>query len=73
MEKIRLRKIGVGIVRELYGVKLYEGACKAIFATTSTFGMPAKDFFASHLWELEPRDYEGVVQWIKLAIQEQSV
>lgn len=66
-------KVGVGIVRELYGVKTDEGASKAILATTSTFSRAAKEFFARHLWELEPRDYEGVVQWIKLAFHDKSL
>jgi hypothetical protein len=69
----RRRKVGVGIVRELYGVKVDEGASKAILATTSTFSLDAKDFFAKHLWELEPRDYDGIVDWIGLAIQRGSM
>jgi hypothetical protein len=44
-----------------------EKATKAILATTSTFTGGALVFFNKHRWELEPRDYEGVVQWIRRA------
>jgi hypothetical protein len=63
------RKVGVEIVRALYGVKTDERATKAILATTSTFSAPAKEFFAEHVWELEPRDYKGTREWIELVMQ----
>jgi restriction system protein len=60
-------KVGVELVRALYGVKMHEKATKGILATTSTFTRGAKGFFNDHMWELEPRDFNGVVDWVKLA------
>jgi restriction endonuclease len=60
-------KVGVELVRALYGVRMHEKATKGILATTSTFTRGAKAFFNDHLWELEPRDFDGVVDWVKLA------
>jgi hypothetical protein len=51
----------------LYGVKVHENATKAILATTSTFTAGAERLFDAHRWELERRDYEGVLDWLKLA------
>jgi hypothetical protein len=58
-------KIGVQPVRELYGVKQILGATKAILATSSFFTDDAKVVFDSHRWELEPRDFNGIMDWIK--------
>lgn len=69
----RHRPVGVGIVRELYGVKVDERATKAILATTSTFTSGAKEFFRNHIWELEPRDFDGVVDWISVAARSGSL
>jgi restriction endonuclease Mrr len=63
-------RVGVGIVRELYGVKEDEKATKAILATTSTFTKTARDFVSRHLWELEARDFDGVVDWVSLAVRQ---
>src|ERR1035437_4317447 len=62
-----LNKVGVELVRALYGVRMHEKATKGILATTSTFTRGAKTFFDDHMWELEPRDFDGVVDWVKLA------
>jgi len=62
-------RIDVGIVRSLYGVKIHERATKAILATTSRFTRTAKEFMSQHCWELEPRDYDGVVDWLNLAVK----
>jgi hypothetical protein len=37
---------------------------RAFLATTSTFAGGAKSFFDDHLWELEARDFDGVVDWV---------
>src|SRR5580692_1723302 len=58
-------KVGVELVRALYGVRTHEKATKGILATTSTFTRGAKSFFDDHLWELEARDFNGVVDWVK--------
>jgi len=66
-------RVDVGIVRSLYGVKIHERSSKAILATTSRFTKAATDFFSEHLWELEPRDFDGVVEWLKLALATHSL
>lgn len=56
--------VGVDPVRALYGVKGDEGATKAILATTTSFTKDALMFFGRHKWELEPKDYDGIMRWI---------
>lgn len=56
--------VGVRPVRELYGVKCDEQATKAIMATTVHFSRDALLFFENHRWELEARDYEGLIKWL---------
>lgn len=58
------KAIGISFVRELYGVKVDDGATKAILATTTYFSPDAKLFFEKHRWELEPRDFDAVQAWI---------
>lgn len=57
--------VGIRPVRELYGVKCDEKATKAILATTAHFSPDALLFFENHRWELEPRDYDGLLDWLK--------
>lgn len=59
------RRVGVSLVRALYGVKEHMGATKAILATTSTFTGPATEFLQDHHWEVEGRDFSGVLSWVK--------
>lgn len=56
--------VSVSTVRELYGVKVDDGASKAILATTTYFSPDAKRFSEKHLWELELRDFEAIKGWI---------
>jgi len=56
--------VGVSAVRELYGVKVHEGATKGILATTAYFSKDALLLFDDHKWELEPTDYDGLLKWI---------
>jgi restriction endonuclease Mrr len=60
-------KVGVSLVRALYGVKMHDRATKAFLATTSTFTRGATQFFEHHKWELEARDFEGILNWAKQA------
>lgn len=57
--------IGIKPVRELFGVKQDEKATKAILATTSYFSKDAHQFFERNKWELEPKDFDGIMKWIK--------
>ncbi len=59
------KRIGVGPVRELLGVKADEGASKAILATTAYFSRDARLYFQRHPWELEGRDFEGIMEWLE--------
>lgn len=56
--------VGVRPVRELYGVKTRERATKAILATTTYFSAPAIAEFEENIWELELRDYDGIMEWV---------
>lgn len=57
-------KVGVRPVRELLGVKTDEKATKAILATTAFFTEDALLFFERNKWELEPKDFDGILSWI---------
>lgn len=56
--------VGVSVVRELYGVKIDDGATKAILATTTHLSKDAKLFVNRHQWELEAKEYNGILSWI---------
>ena len=56
--------VSVSTVRELYGVKVDDGASKAILATTTYFSPDAKRFSEKHRWELELKDFEAIKAWI---------
>jgi hypothetical protein len=58
------RVVGIRPVRELYGVKEDDRATKAILATTAYFSRDALLFFERHKWELEPRDFKGLMEWV---------
>jgi Restriction endonuclease len=58
------RKIGVGLIRELYGAQAaLEKGANLLLATTSFFTRGAKKFESSR-YDLTLRDYEGILEWI---------
>jgi len=57
------RKVGVDIVRALYGIKLDLRVANAMLATTSHFTKNARDYKASR-YDLELRDYRGILEWL---------
>lgn len=59
------KRISVGTVRELLGVKTSEKATKAILATTVYFSPDAKELIEKHQWELEGRDFDGLRDWLR--------
>ena len=63
------KKVGVSLVRSLFGVKHHIGASKAIIATTSRFTKPAVDFAEAHKWDLELKDFDGIMHWINLYLK----
>ena len=66
-------KIGVKPVRELLGVKQDEKATKAILATTSYFSKDALQLFERNKWELEPKDFDGLTNWINMYKQKKNI
>lgn len=57
-------KIGVEIVRSVYGAKSEFQGAHAILATTSFFTRPAKKFKSSR-YDLHFKDYNGVLEWLE--------
>jgi len=57
-------KISIQIVKNLYATKVDEKATKGILATTAFFTKDARLFFDRHRWELEPIDYNGIMEWL---------
>lgn len=58
-------KVGVELVRGLYGIKSAENYNQAIIATTSTFTKGAIDFVKPLKFQLELKDFEDIKGWIK--------
>lgn len=56
-------KVGVDIVRSLFGVKYLVGTTNAMLATTSFFTKGAKDIKASR-YDVELKDYTAILEWI---------
>ena len=55
-------KIGITLVRELYGVKSDTSASKIVLATTSSFTSPAIEFAKRHSWEISLIDYNKLIE-----------
>ena len=58
------RKIGVELVRTLYGTLCDAQANSAMLVTSSSFTADAKTFQQKHQYQLTLRDYGDVVEWI---------
>jgi hypothetical protein len=58
-------KVDVVHVRALFGVKHIERATKALLATTSSFTEPAREIERQNIYELELKDYNAVLEWIR--------
>ena len=54
------------------GVKVDDGATKAILATTARLTRDAKAFVEKHRWELEAAEYDRVVAWISEYVKAHS-
>jgi restriction system protein len=61
----RERKIGVELVRSLYGTLCDYQANSAMLVTTSSFTSDAHHFQRKHRYQLALRDYGDIVQWIQ--------
>ena len=60
----RDRKVGVDLVRTLYGTLCDYQANSAMMVTTSSFSPVAHEFQQRHEYQLSLRDYSDVVGWI---------
>jgi hypothetical protein len=58
--------VDVQAVRALWWAKQRERATKAVMATTGRFARETIDEFESHVWELELRDFDGLIEWLNL-------
>ncbi|SFS82869.1 restriction endonuclease [Paenibacillus sp. 453mf] len=58
-------KVGVELVRGIYGVKVAERATAAMLVTTSTFSKDAIDFASPLKYELSLKDYTDLKSWLK--------
>jgi hypothetical protein len=58
-------KVGVEVVRGLYGVQMAENYNQAILVTTSTFTKPAIDFVKPLRLKMQLSDYKDVIEWCK--------
>ncbi|WP_256815811.1 restriction endonuclease [Cytobacillus sp. Bac17] len=61
----KTNKVGVEIVRSLYGVKTAERANVGMIVTTSSFTKAAIDFASPLNYELSLRDFENLKEWLK--------
>jgi restriction system protein len=59
------RKIGVSLVRTLYGTLCDYQASSAMFVTTSSYSKDAQALQKKHKYELSLRDYTDVAGWIQ--------
>jgi restriction endonuclease Mrr len=57
--------VDVGLVRQLYAVKQFEHASKALLVTTSYFTRGARELEQQYLYELELKDFDAVTEWVK--------
>ena len=62
------RKVGVGIVRSVFGIKHHIGASKVIIATTSSYTKPAVEFASAHKWDLDLKERNDILQWIRMCL-----
>jgi hypothetical protein len=61
----RDRKVGVDLVRSLYGTLCDYEANSAMLVTTSSFSPDAHEFQKKHRYQLSLRDYGNIVDWIQ--------
>jgi hypothetical protein len=58
--------VGVGVLRQLYGVVEAERVNAGIIATTSFFSSDAKEFQQTVPLRIKLRDYLGIQEWLKV-------
>jgi restriction system protein len=58
-------KVGVSLVRALYGTLCDYQANSGMLVTTSSFSKDAKEFQGKHQYQLKLREYADVASWIQ--------
>jgi restriction system protein len=66
------RLVGVGLVRQLYGVKQAERANVGVLVTTSGFTKDAREFTEHLGYELSLKDYDDLREWLRRYAEPQS-
>jgi HJR/Mrr/RecB family endonuclease len=59
------RRVGIGVVQRLLGVKDHERASKAVLVTTTYFSKDAQKFARAHEYELDLKDYDALLRWAR--------
>lgn len=59
------RKVGVGVVRQLYGTVAHEEASYGLLVTSSTFSREAEQFEQAHRYRIGLKDFEDILQWVR--------
>lgn len=57
------RRVGIGFVQRLLGVKDHHRASKAVLVTTAYFSKDAQKFARDHEYELDLKDYDALLRW----------
>ena len=57
-------KVGVSVLRDLYGVLSKEKATYGIAVTTSYFSKPAKEFQQELLYQMSLQDFDSIKKWL---------
>ena len=59
--------VGVEPVRQLAFLHTHYKATKSCLATTATFTRGAWELAHQYKWQIELKDYDGLVQWVRAA------
>lgn len=62
-------KVGVGVIRDLYGVLSKEKATLGIVATTSYFTKPAQEFQQNIQFQMSLKNFDSILNWIQDVIR----
>jgi restriction endonuclease Mrr len=65
-------KVGVKLIREQYGVKVDRSADEAVLVTTSNFTNEARNFAKRHYMQLQLKDFNDVMDWIRKYINDST-
>jgi len=63
-------RVGVGLIRQLYGVVQAEQATAGVLATTSFFSRDAKEFQETIASQISLKDYLGIQDWLESVVKQ---